>query len=257
MNNFSVFLSFMATIALACATDYCSNSICGKDVKHIACGNNGKFDASCSGDAKMVNINDSLKKLIVDAHNAKRNFIAGGGDSKLSPACRMPTMQWDNELAAVAAYNVKQCKMAHDKCHNTDAFKSSGQNLAWMGYFGAANDAEKLNQAVEMWYSEVKDTKQSHIDSYPNGYSGPTIGHFTVMMADRNIRVGCAASTYSPAGQPYKAYLVACNYATTNMINFPIYASCKKAGASCTTGTNSKYPNLCSASEHYDVNKWF
>lgn len=75
------------------------------------------------------------------------------------------------------------------------------------------------------------------------------------MMADRNIRLGCAASTYSQ--QPYQAYLVACNYATTNMINFPIYKSCNKAGTSCTTGTNPKYPNLCSASEKYDVNKWF
>ncbi|XP_023302453.2 antigen 5 like allergen Cul n 1-like [Lucilia cuprina] len=257
MNNILVFFYFSAIIAVASATDYCSSSICSKGVKHIACDNNGKFDASCSADAKMVTITDSLKKLLVDAHNVKRNFIARGGDSKHSPACRMSTMQWDDELAAVAAFNVKQCKMAHDKCRNTDAFKYSGQNLAWMGYYGIPNDAQKLTQAVDMWYSEVKDSKQTYIDSYPNGYSGPAIGHFTVMMADRNIRVGCAASTYSPAGQPYKAYLVACNYATTNMINFPIYASCKKAGQSCTTGSNPNYPNLCSLSEQYTVNKWF
>lgn len=83
------------------------------------------------------------------------------------------------------------------------------------------------------------------------------IGHFTVMMADRNIRVGCAGATYTNDGERYLSYLVACNYATTNMINFPIYESCSRAAASCTTGTNPKYPNLCSASEQYAVNKWF
>ncbi|XP_065365201.1 antigen 5 like allergen Cul n 1-like [Calliphora vicina] len=256
MNNFSVFLCFVVIIAAVCATDYCSNSICDKGVKHIACGN-GKFDASCPADAKMVNINDSLKKILVDAHNAKRNFIAGGGDSKLSPACRMATMQWDDELAAVAAFNVKQCKMQHDKCRNTDAFKFSGQNLAYISFYDTANDTEKMHQFVDIWFSEVQNTKQSYIDSYPNDYTGPMIGHFTVMVADRNIRVGCAASNFAVAGQDYKLYLIACNYATTNVLNFPLYASCQKAGTSCTTGTNPKYPNLCSASEHYDVNKWF
>ena len=77
------------------------------------------------------------------------------------------------------------------------------------------------------------------------------------MMADRNIRVGCAAATYTEPGASYNAYLVACNYATTNMVNFPIYASCDTAGSSCTTGTNPTYPNLCSASEVYTVNEWF
>lgn len=76
------------------------------------------------------------------------------------------------------------------------------------------------------------------------------------MMADRNIRVGCAASTYTKKGEP-TSYLVACNYATTNMSNFPIYEKCAKAASTCKTGKNPQYPNLCSASEEYAVNKWF
>ncbi|XP_065362988.1 antigen 5 like allergen Cul n 1-like [Calliphora vicina] len=251
------FVAFFCLVAAVSSTDYCSNSICNNGAKHIACGHSGQFAASCPSDAQMVTITDSLKQVLVDAHNEKRNLIAGGGDANHSPACRMATMEWDDELAAIAELNVKQCQMNHDRCRNTDAFKYAGQNLAWMGFFGDVVDADKMKESVEMWFSEVKDSQQSYIDSYPNGYSGPAIGHFTVMMADRNIRVGCAASTYSPAGQPYKAYLVACNYATTNMINFPIYASCNQAGTSCTTGTNPKYPNLCSASEEYAVNKWF
>lgn len=123
----------------------------------------------------MVDINDSLKRVLVDAHNAKRNFIAGGGDAKHSPACRMATMDWDDELAAMAALNVKQCEMAHDKCRNTDAFKYSGQNLAWLSFSGDFNHADILNRVVEMWYSEVKYSKQAYIDSYPSTYSGPLV----------------------------------------------------------------------------------
>ena len=77
------------------------------------------------------------------------------------------------------------------------------------------------------------------------------------MMADRNIRVGCAAATYMNSGDSYLSYLIACNYATTNIINFPIYASANRAATACNTGTNPNYPNLCSASEVYDVNKLF
>ncbi|XP_037818682.1 antigen 5 like allergen Cul n 1-like [Lucilia sericata] len=252
MNRFVALLCMVAAVS---ATDYCSNSICNNGARHIACGHSGQFAPSCPADAEMVTIDDNLKQVLVDAHNEKRNFIAGGGDARHSPACRMATMEWDDELAAIAALNVKQCQMNHDRCRNTDAFKYAGQNLAWMGFFGDVDHAEKLKESVEMWYSEVKDSQQAYIDSYPNGYSGPAIGHFTVMMADRNIRVGCAASMYTEGG--FKNYLVACNYATTNMINFPIYASCQKAGTSCTTGTNPQYPNLCSVSEEYAVNKWF
>ncbi|XP_037818677.1 antigen 5 like allergen Cul n 1-like [Lucilia sericata] len=257
MNNFAILMCVVAAIAFASGTDYCSDSLCSAGVTHIACGNSGNFADTCPDDAALVNIDDNLKNVIVSTHNEKRNFIAGGGESKLSPACRMATMEWDDELAAIAAFNVKQCAMAHDKCRNSDTFHYSGQNLAWMGFFGQANDASMLQQAVNMWYGEVADSKMEYINSYPNNYNGPTIGHFTVMVADRNIRVGCAASTYSVTDQPYKAYLVACNYATTNMINFPIYTSCDKAASSCTTGVNEDYPNLCSSSEVYEVNKWF
>ena len=121
----------------------------------------------------MVTMTNELKQLWVDAHNEKRNLIAGGGDANHSPACRMATMEWDDELAQLAALNVKQCKMAHDKCRNTDAFSYAGQNLAWMGFTGPIDHAARMKQSVQMWFDEVKDSKQSYIDSYPKGYSGP------------------------------------------------------------------------------------
>ena len=121
----------------------------------------------------MVTINESLRQLLVNAHNEKRNFIAGGGDARHRPAGRMATMQWDNELAELAALNVKQCNIAHDQCHNTDAFKYSGQNLAWFGTTGTFDNADRLKATVELWYNEVQYSRQSYIDSFPSNYNGP------------------------------------------------------------------------------------
>lgn len=85
----------------------------------------------------------------------------------------MATMQWDDELASIAALNVMQCKIAHDKCRNTDTFLYSGQNLALSSYSGTPNYNNLFNVGLTMWYKEVNDTKMDYIDSYPRGYQGP------------------------------------------------------------------------------------
>ncbi|XP_053948657.1 antigen 5 like allergen Cul n 1-like [Anastrepha ludens] len=249
------FLAFLlGTFEIISATNYCDSSLCSSS-KHIACNNNGNFASSCKSPS-LVTLTQANRNAIVNAHNVKRNLVAGGG-TNLKPACRMATMQWDDELAALAALNVKQCQMKHDACHNTDAFKYSGQNLAWITFYGTPDVAKLAQHSIDMWYNEIKDTKLAYINAYPNNYQGLTIGHFTVMVADRNIRVGCAASTYAVSGKSYKAFLMACNYATTNMINFPIYKACATAASNCKKGTNADFPNLCSKSEVFAVNKWF
>ncbi|TMW42630.1 hypothetical protein DOY81_012291, partial [Sarcophaga bullata] len=168
-----VFLIIGTIFAATTGTDYCSETLCERGVRHIACGHSGQFDATCPANAKIVTINGNLKRLLVDTHNEKRNFIAGGGDAKHRPASRMATMQWDNELAMLAELNVKQCQIAHDQCHNTDAFKYSGQNLAWFGFTGPVDHADRLKAAVELWYDEVRYSRQSYIDSFPSNYNGP------------------------------------------------------------------------------------
>jgi hypothetical protein len=59
-----------------------------------------------------------------------------------------------------------QCKMKHDGCRNTRAFKIAGQNLAGYGHsfdYGAVD--QFLNRAIEtQWYGEIKDATQSNID---------------------------------------------------------------------------------------------
>uniref|UniRef100_A0A1I8MUB2 Venom allergen-1 n=1 Tax=Musca domestica TaxID=7370 RepID=A0A1I8MUB2_MUSDO len=236
--------------------NYCASNLCPAGVKHVACKNKGNFYKSCPKDATMIRIGPKLRNLIVNVHNKRRNRIAGGKVSKFRPACRMATMRWNAELAKIASYNVRQCKMNHDKCRNTQRFKFSGQNLAWKSYYGRPNRAELIKAVINAWYSEVKSTKRTHIQSYPTNYKGPAIGHFTAMMGERNIAVGCAASTYSTKGAKYKSFLVACNYATTNISKKPVYRSCSRATARCKTRRNSKYRNLCSPKERYNVNNW-
>ncbi|XP_058974987.1 antigen 5 like allergen Cul n 1-like [Musca domestica] len=228
--------------------------LCPKNYTHIDCGDKVILEMN-----SIRHIDDKLKAEIVRAHNEKRNFVAGGGVEHLKPACRMATLEWDDELAEIASYNVLQCKMNHDKCRNTEAFIYSGQNLAWRSYWRPANIARLFSNSFALWYNEVKDVKMDFINSFPRGYKGPEIGHFTVMVADRNIRVGCAAASYVDiridGGR--QIFLLACNYATTNILELPIYANCSTAATSCSSGTNPQYPNLCSVSEKYDVNKWY
>ncbi|KAH8262258.1 hypothetical protein KR026_010699, partial [Drosophila bipectinata] len=251
----ALFTILMAVMGVSQATDYCSWDICNGG-SHIACGHSNWWDSACPGDAELIDINDDYKWVFVHSHNDKRNYIAGGYDPNHNAACRMATMEWDDELAYLASLNVRQCNMVHDSCHNTDAFKYSGQNLAWQAYSGDLPDMGYiLDNSVQMWFDEVHNSNSGIISGgYPAGYSGPAIGHFTVMMSEKNTRLGCAAARYNRDG--WNQVLVACNYATTNMIGAQIYSSCDYGSQGCNSGSNGEFGNLCSNSEWYDVNSW-
>ncbi|KAL9887210.1 antigen 5-related 2 [Glossina fuscipes fuscipes] len=247
----------LATLSLLVLVSAGSGNYCNLCEKHVACVSQNVFQSGCSSDAKMIDLK-KYQTTLLDAHNKKRDHVAGGGESKLKRACRMATMKWNSELAKLAEYNVRQCEMNHDKCRNTNTFKYAGQNLAELGRSGAGTPdyGQLIQKAVDSWYEEVNDCNQGYIDSYPKDYKGPAIGHFTVMVAERNTHMGCAASQYTRSNG-FTYFLLACNYATTNMMEFPIYKSCSVSAKDCKTGKNSKYQNLCSANEKYEVNRWF
>ncbi|XP_005186052.1 antigen 5 like allergen Cul n 1-like isoform X1 [Musca domestica] len=244
---------FIVLIGEIYCIDYCNQNLCPTG-KHIACEHNGNFAPSCPKDAVLMELTNPLKTSIVNGFNEKRNFIAGGGHHNHKPACRMATMQWDDELAQLAELNVKQCEMKREACHNTQAYPNSGQNLAWLTYKNKPDFVELIEHSLQIWYDEVNQCKMEYIRKYPQHHTGAVIGHFTAMVTDRNTRVGCAASTYSVSGEDYKVFLMACNFAHNNVMDEPVYEDCAKAATNCTTGRNSKYPNLCSTSEIYNVN---
>lgn len=137
--------------------------------------------------------------------------------------------------------------MKHDACHNTYEYAWAGQNL---GLRARTGDFEAIDNytanVVNMWYGEVKDATQADIDKCCNSASGKTIGHFTMVVTDRAIQVGCAVARYTSGS--WKTSLMACNYAFTNLVGAEVYVSGSAASA-CTTGVNNDFPALCSVSE--------
>ncbi|XP_061388298.1 antigen 5 like allergen Cul n 1-like [Musca vetustissima] len=253
METFLILVLFVFINGIA-GSDYCDKTLCPSGT-HIACGHNGDFSSKCPKDAALINFSTPLISTIVNGFNAKRNFIAGGGHHNHKPACRMATMQWDRELANLAELNVRQCEMKKDACHNTKAYSNSGQNLAWMTYqkIKKPNYEKLIENSLQMWYDEVNQCKMEFIKKYPQQHTGAVIEHFTAMVGDRNNRVGCAASTYSVSNEDYNVFLMACNFAYTNVIGQPVYQDCPKSTLECNTGRNSKYPHLCSESEEFSV----
>jgi len=184
-------------------------------------------------------------------HNSYRNLLARGQIQGYQQARRMATMQWDNQLAYVAAFNVKQCLMKHDQCRNTPRHSSSGQNIGMFSYTGTKNSISKasiIRKLINMWWREHNDANMNVINSYPSNWSGKPIGHFTVMARESNNRIGCAGSTYSKNGKHY--VLFTCNYATTNILNKPVYVA-GSSTSGCRTGKNPNRPGLCSVQETY------
>ncbi|XP_039152886.1 antigen 5 like allergen Cul n 1 isoform X3 [Drosophila simulans] len=120
----------VVSLGLAQSTDYCSWDICNGG-SHIACGHSNWWDSSCPGDAELIDINDDYKWVFVHSHNDKRNYIAGGYDPNHNAACRMATMEWDDELAYLASLNVRQC---HWSLHRDDVGENNGNKNLLLEY---------------------------------------------------------------------------------------------------------------------------
>jgi Cysteine-rich secretory protein family len=110
---------------------------------------------------------DSLRQVIVDAHNERRNRLAKGQISGFEAAVRMPVMLWSGELSYLAELKAKQCLFQHDKCHNTARFKQTGQNMAYLmdwGKYGEA--APTINRFMKMWFDEYKTADMGIISEF-------------------------------------------------------------------------------------------
>ncbi|XP_055549623.1 venom allergen 3 homolog [Wyeomyia smithii] len=238
-------------------TNYCSASLCPNGGPHIACNGLTTLASSCGSGAQEVAMTSTLKALILDLHNQLRSKIATGKQNYTSKdfypqASRMATVVWNDELASIAAANARRCVYGHDVCRNTVTYKAAGQNIAIKSYYGQTFSTNDLITGfVNAWYSEYSYANPTYIASYPKGYTGPAIGHFTQIVADRAAQVGCSLVTYNTA--PWINQYFVCNYAITNIIGQPVYVS-GTACSKCTTGCNTKYAGLCSEKEVINSN---
>lgn len=112
------------------------------------------------------------------------------------------------------------------------------------------NVDQQIESGIASWFSENTRADQPMLDKLTtiNGKNG-TIGHFTVMVHDSGVSVGCSASTYKDG--KWNAFLLTCDYCANNMIGDPVYVSSTKPAAGCKTGTNTDFPALCSVNEVY------
>jgi hypothetical protein len=156
-------------------------------------------------------------------------------------------------MADLAVLNVKQCRMKHD-CHSTTEYPWAGQNIYSVSYSGYTGDdlVTFISEGVEGWYSEKRNAVQADIDKCCDSISGKATGHFTQVVTDRSIQVGCAIVKYSETvlatGKVWYTALMTCNYAFTNFVGAPVYVSGNTASG-CITGTNPNFPALCSVDE--------
>jgi hypothetical protein len=98
---------------------------------HFACNKTRSFAQICSSDAAQVKMTPIRIDRILEIHNSLRNKLAAGNltgglnDAIYSPAIRMSTIKWSEELADLALLNAYQCNNQHDLCHNTGECKLS------------------------------------------------------------------------------------------------------------------------------------
>ncbi|XP_055390463.1 antigen 5 like allergen Cul n 1-like [Condylostylus longicornis] len=217
------------------AQNYCKTVNC-KSETSIACQYKSNANMKCKGQLQKLD-----NEAIVKYFNSKRNDIALGKVTGYEPAVNMQTIKWNKELEQMAKYNVMTCKFEHDKCRNTNNFRQSGQNLYYMWSTKSnVNISSVVLNGLKSWFDEYKLCDMSYIDNYRN--SPNMIGHFTAMVKDNNNYLGCALNKYpSDKGT---TYLLACNFASTNVLSRPIYLSGPSA-SKCPGGKNSQYPGLC------------
>jgi len=244
------FINFIVLIATICSTqavDYCAlrAQLCSTR-EHIACTPNSFPFTTCTN-MVVVPMTQALKDVIVLRHNQYRQLTANGSVNSLPAAARMREMFWDDELANLAEVHVTHCTFAHDQCHGTTNYPYSGQNLAKLASTAPnTNATDRLIRTIDLWFNENALVTAAMIDSLPTDIS--KIGHFTVMMRENNVRVGCAYITYSfiSSGYTWYGHMITCNYADTNFFGAPVYsrgAPCSNCNAGTTCSIN--FSNLC------------
>lgn len=240
-----------AAMKTTVAQDYCDPDLCDPGESHIGCNNSGGFVRACKK-AKVVEVTEEYKKIMLDEHNKYRSTVATGGVKWLPKAKQMATMTWDDELAQLAQLNAYRCVQKHDDCHNTASFRYSGQNLNHIMTINAGDDIENVPQVIKdlisSWWDEKKDVNSRMVDAMYDPGRHTMVFHFAVMAAEKANKLGCAMSQWSENGNPY-LYLV-CNYSFTDVVGLPMYVKGKPCSG-CKTGCNSAYEGLCNPDEVY------
>ncbi|KAH8257789.1 hypothetical protein KR038_001287 [Drosophila bunnanda] len=265
------------------AFDYCDPALCPGPEKHIACNNFGRLADGCSPDAHMVRITKDRRTMILNELNEYRDKVAGGDLVGFSPATRMATLQWDQELASFAELNVKRCILANDHCRNSEQFRNVAQVVAeggWVrdpikdpvhpnpeptGSMDYHTEDEVIKATLDQMFAEYKECSMRDIIAFsPPGnrilhlWISRCIAYFTQLVRDSTTHVGCGIlrqtrNTTNEGGQwmlNVHQYMT-CNFNRADEVNAPVYQSGDRPATDCSSGHNPVFINLCSVNEIY------
>ncbi|XP_031626612.1 antigen 5 like allergen Cul n 1-like [Contarinia nasturtii] len=256
-----VLLLMMASFTTA--VDYCQLSC--NNIQNIGCNNplsKGGWGSDCKN-PELLKMTSDYKEALVDIHNKYRNMQASGQIKNYEPAVRMAKMRWDADLEYLAELNIRRCIYGHDKCRDTQKYRSAGQNIAerWTTDLNWDRNftTKDLTDLAFGWFDENKDGQHygwmdliNKLEEKDFDNSGPDVGHFTQWVQEKAEAIGCAAAftKMTVEGKETQAVLFACNYSYGNMIGSPVYVAGSKA-SKCKTGADKTYPGLCSINEVY------
>lgn len=252
-----LFATFLIVQSFEPTSDYCKLS-----PKHIACKHKKSLPFNCNitDGGGVIDISPKLKRIIETQHNVSRNMVASGSLG-FPPAYRMPPLIWNEELAYLAKLNVMRCYYGHDSERKTEQFKYAGQNIAEIGGTNSYPDEDDYTTLMNLWFDEYKNAKivsdNGHI-CFKQIDTEISIGHFTAMISDRSMAVGCASLKYKhrdKKGRLRNYLYFVCNYAYANMVGEETYKPAQTPGEGCTKKNKiKKYKALCSKLEEVSPN---
>ena len=111
-----------------------------------------------------------------------------------------------------------------------------------------------ISNGINVWYNEHQFASQSDINLLQGStVGGNVIGHFTVMVSERNIAVGCGMSQFFENGR--NVSILACNYAAQNTRDRIVYRT-GPIGSGCTLGRDTRFTGLCRTNEPINPNSF-
>ena len=135
----------------------------------------------------------------------RHNEVRAAVDTSGIAAGPLPAMQWDPQLAMLAANWAAMCQSSNGQLldHSSQAYRTNAAGYAYVGEnVYASSGAATAAGAVQLWASEKANF------TYPNTCAG-TCGHYTQIVWRTSIHIGCALHNCSNLAYPAT---IVCNY---------------------------------------------
>jgi len=154
--------------------------------------------------ATTLVLTDAQRQRFVDAHNQARDNVPTDFPDQ-APATCLPHVIWDTYLEEMAQAYADGCPTGHSSQDYRKYSDGSyvGENLAW----SCRSDA--IETANKGWYEEYKDYHYEKV-----GDEQAMVGHYTQMVWNRTIHIGCGWKKNCPADSILGCVhdSISCNY---------------------------------------------